>query len=186
MARIIDLVEQFTISTKELGFNAVIALIILVFGILLGKFIKLILKRASKKFQLDKIFESHGIEVVLTIIKWTVYIFFIGFAIEQLDIPYLSTSFADAVSIIPKSIGALTIIVLGYVLARFFQKNIVRNSSKEWFLLGYLLYHFLIYLSLLFSIQLIFVGNDFLSNWISVIITVFYLLFIVLFYTRKK
>jgi hypothetical protein len=56
-------------------------------------------------------------------------------------------------------------------------------------MLSEITFHFLVYLSFIISVQLIFSSDTFLIQWLTIVITVFYLLFMALLYTdvvRKK
>tara|TARA_Y100000034_G_scaffold106885_1_gene135926 strand:- start:606 stop:1157 length:552 start_codon:yes stop_codon:yes gene_type:complete len=180
MVTIAEIITNFTTSSKEIGVNLITAIIIIVIGIFIGKFVKLILNRVTKKLKLEKVFKFGTVEVGLTIIKWTIYLFFIGVGIDKLNIPYLSISFANAISIIPKSVGALVILIGGFVLGKFLQNSIEHTGKKDWKLLGDISFYFFIYLSFIIAIQLIFAANAFLLNWTSVIFTAFFLLFLTL------
>jgi hypothetical protein len=182
MVGLADVIREFTLNSKNIGLNLFIGLVIILIGIFIGKFVKLILNRVITKLKLDKIFKFGTLEVGLTIIKWSIYLFFIGFAVEQLGIPYLSTSFANAISIIPKSIGALVILVVGFALGRFFQDTIEQTGKKDWDLLGNISFYFFVYISFILSTHILFVTNQFLVNWISLIFTTFFLLFLTLKY----
>lgn len=176
-------IREFTVNSKDLGGDLLAALIIVIIGIFIGKFVKLILGRISRRLKLDKILKYGTVNVGLTVIKWSIYLFFIGFAIEMLNIPYLSEDFIDTLSIIPISVGALVILIAGYFLGGFF-KNATIQADKEWTLLGNIIFFFFMYLAFMISIQLIFAFNHFLVNWISIIFTGFFLLFLTLRYKK--
>src|SRR3989344_9348744 len=126
MATISDIIGEFTLNSKDIGINLLIAVIVLVLGILLGKLVKLILRVVAQRLKLEKIFRFGSIDAFLTIIKWTVYIF-ITLAIDELSIPLLNTSFFDALDIVPKSVGALVIIATGFSLGLFLKKTIIKT-----------------------------------------------------------
>ena len=112
MAYIIDAIEQFSENFKDIGFNLLLALIIIVIGVLIGKFVKLILSRSAKKLKLDTIFKYGAVEVFLTIVKWAIYLFFIGFAIKQLNLPYFCFFFFCGIFLITKIIYTFFIFII--------------------------------------------------------------------------
>lgn len=183
MVNILEVIKEFTLNSREIGFNLLTSLIIVIVGIFIGKFVKLILSRVFYKLKFEKIFKFGTVEVGLTIIKWAIYLFFISFAIEQLELPYLSNGFLSSLSLIPKSIGALIILVGGFFLGKYLRDNVVQ-ANKEWSLLGHICFYFFLYLAFIISIQLVFTSNVFLVNWISLIFTGFFLLFLVLRYRK--
>jgi hypothetical protein len=180
MAGLSEVILEFTTNSRNLGLDLLVAIFIIVIGILIGKFVKLILNRVVLKLKLDKIFKFGTVDIGLTIVKWAIYLFFIGFAVERLSLPYLSTSFTNAISIIPKSIGALIVIVAGFILGKFFQNTIDQTGKKDFEPLGYMSFYLFIYISFILSIHLIFVASQFLVNWTSLIFTSFFLLFLTL------
>lgn len=186
MESLVDVLRTFTINSKEIGINLLVAIFLILIGIIFGKLIKLVLKRLSRKLKLDKIFKFGSIELFLTIVKWTVYVFFFAIAIEQLSIPLLNTSFLNALSIIPKSLGSLIIIILGFSLGNFLRKTISQTNQKEWGVLGEIIFLFFVYVSFIISAQLLFVSNDYLQEWIIIILTGFFFLFVSLKYALFK
>jgi len=182
----IEALRQFTAIIKSVSVNFLIAALIAALGIFMGKLVKLVLRKIFERMGLPKIFKFGSIEAGLTIIKWSIYLFFFGFAIDQLKIPYLSTSFVSALTIIPKSIGAYIVIILGFLIGKFFQEAIAQTKKKELNLLGEISLNFFVYLAFMISIQLIFANDDYLVRWISVLFTGFYLLFAVIKYGWKK
>ena len=181
-----DVIRNFSIDSKEIGINIITALVIIVIGVFVGKLVKFILNRLSNRLKLRDVFKFGSVDVALIIIKWTIYIFFIGLAIKHLNLPYISTTFTEIISIIPKSIGALIAIMIGFFLGQFFLKAIVQTKNKEWFLLGNISLYFFIYVSFIISIQLLFSPNAYLVNWITLLFTGFFLLFAALKHGIKK
>lgn len=181
-----DVIRNFSIDSREIGINIAITLIIIIIGVFVGKLVKFILNRISNRLKLRDVFKFGSVDVALIIIKWTIYIFFIEVAIKHLNLPYISTTFTEIISIIPKSIGALIAIVMGFFLGQFFLKAIVQTKNKEWLLLGNISLYFFIYVSFIISIQLLFMPNEFLTKWITLILTGFFLLFASLKYGLKK
>ena len=179
MVNVLDVIKEFTLNSREIGSDLVIAFIIIVIGIFIGKFVKLVLNRFLGRLKVDKLFKFGTVEVGLTIIKWAIYLFFISFAIQQLKIPYLSNGFIESLAIIPRSIGAFIVIIAGFLFGKYLKDNITQ-ANKEWSLLGHISFYFFLYLSFIISIQLIFFSNAFLISWISLILTSFFLLFLVL------
>ena len=45
MVSVFDVIREFTLNSKIIGTNLVIALVIIVIGVLIGKFVKLVLSR---------------------------------------------------------------------------------------------------------------------------------------------
>ena len=52
-----NVIKEFTLNSKNIGFNLFVGLIIIVVGIFIGKFVKLILSRLVTKLKLNKIFK---------------------------------------------------------------------------------------------------------------------------------
>lgn len=186
MAGLLEALMAFLLDSRTVGMEILRALAILVVGIFIGKFVKLLLKKAAAKLQLERIFKFGAVDISLTLIKWAVYIFFLEFAIEQLRLPYLSTSLTNALSIVPRSIGALIILTAGFALGTFFRTTIVQTGKKDWVPLGHIFYYFFLYLAFILVIQLIFTSNAFLSTWVSLLFTGFFLLFLTLHYYKSQ
>lgn len=183
MINIFEIIKEFTLDFRAISANLIIALVLIIIGIFIGKFVKLILGKVFNRLRLEKIFKYGTVDISLTIVKWSIYLFFIGVAIEKLNIPYLGAPLYNTISIIPKSIGSLIIIIAGFFLGSFFKDSIIQ-ANKEWKILGNISFYFLLYLSFIISIQLVFTFSSFLVNWVSVLFTGFYLLFLTLRYKK--
>ena len=134
-----------TLWSKVAGFmpNLVAAIVILVIGYFIAKFIGFVLARLLKKVGLDKLSKSVGViktleraaiklspsEIVGAIGFWIIMLTFLVTATESLGLPRVSSTIDDVVLYLPKVIAAAVIFIIGLFLANFL-RDIVRGSAE--------------------------------------------------------
>ena len=147
----------------------ILALIIIAFGIFVGKFTKYILRWIFEKTRIEVFFKHDVIDTFLTIVKWSVYIFFISIALKQLSIPILSVYLSAALDIVVQLIGSFVIIIVGYAVGVFLKDSVEKIGKKEWKHLGLILFYFTLYISIAYALLLAFSSEPELANNIVLI-----------------
>jgi hypothetical protein len=151
--------------------NLVLAFIILIFGIFVGKFVKWTLgKVLINGFKLNSVFRFGFIETSLIAVKWIVYILFFQYALTVLQLPFLSDYLTKGLGIIPQVISSVVIVIIGYAIAVFLKKGLVRTEREPLELLGSILFIFVIYISLTLALISAFASiQDVATNTILII-----------------
>jgi small-conductance mechanosensitive channel len=111
-------------------------LILLIVAYIAGKIIKIIsikilnivgLKRVTSKSWVESILKVAGykgsiVELIGDLVKWLVYILFLAIIIQTLGLPGVADIFTSVAVFIPRFIGAILIIAIGFIIADFFGK----------------------------------------------------------------
>lgn len=119
-------------------------LLLLVVAFITGKIVKIIslkiltiigLKRITSKSWAETILKATGyngsiIELISDLVKWLVYILFFSLIIQILGLVGVAGIFTSIASFIPRFIGAILIIVIGFIIADFFGK-IFEEASRS-------------------------------------------------------
>ena len=63
------------------------------------------------------------------IVKWIIYILFIAFIIQNIGLPGIADIFTQTAVFMPRIIGAILLIVLGFIVADFFGKIFEEDAS---------------------------------------------------------
>lgn len=121
-------------------------LILLLFAYIAGKIGKAItvkllsiigLKKTNVRSMTDNILKATGyggtvVDLVGDLVKWFIYIIFLGVVIETLGLPQLFTVFNTIAFFIPRVIGAILIIVIGFLVADF-MGSAFGEAAKKFF-----------------------------------------------------
>lgn len=174
--------------TGDLLLNLVIALILLVLGIFIGKSIKYLLRKLIEKLKITKIINKPVIDMILIIIKWSIYILFINFALTQLAIPLFTGWLTTILSIIPTITGSLIVIVVGFSLSVVVRRTILESNFKDNVLLSEILFYFINYIFIVFALKmaLIFLKDMFIINSLTIVFTVFGLVALLVYIYKNQ
>ena len=134
-----------SVWSKVAGFlpNLVAAIVILVIGYFIAKFIGFVLSRLLNKIGFDSlsskvgvisILEKSGIklspsEIVGALGFWIIMLTFLVTATESLGLPRVSATIDDVILYLPKVIAAAVIFIIGLFLANFL-RDLVRSSAE--------------------------------------------------------
>lgn len=166
-------ISGINLTPGELVLNIIICLLIILIGIFLGKIIKLGLRRLIEKSKLEKIINPSFINLFLVIIKWSVYIMFINFALLQLEMPIFTGWLTTILSVIPSLTGALIIIASGFGIATYLKKTIENSRVEGWEILSMIFFYFINFVFIIFGFKtaLISIRDNFLINMLLGIFT---------------
>lgn len=140
--------------------NLILAAILIIMGIFLGKFIKFILRKIIEKAEVMKTTKKSFINLFLTIIKWSVYILFIILALDQLGIPQLTKWLTSTLVVIPALVGALFLIGIGFAIAVYLRDLIEESKILGWKVLSTILFYFVLYVFIIFALKTVLIGQD--------------------------
>ncbi len=140
--------------------NLILAAILLVVGVFLGKFIKYIVRKGIEKAGIEKSAKKNFIELFLSVVKWSIYILFISLALDQLGIPELTKWLTSALVVVPALVGSLLLIAIGFALATYLRDLIQESSIENKYVLATIFYYFVIYSFLVFALKTILIGQD--------------------------
>ena len=118
--------------------------LLLIVGYIAGKLGKLIvtkilaavgLKRLTTKTWAESVIKITGykgtiVELIGDIVKWILYITFIGIIIQEIGFPGVADIFTQTAAFLPRFIGAILIVVIGFIVADFFGKVFEEAGSR--------------------------------------------------------
>jgi len=144
---IYDLIsETFGINLDQVLLRGSIATLLIIAGIFLGSIISIGLKKLSQKLDLSKYIRGSFIDLSIGVIRWSVYIIFLTFGLNQLQIPTLTNFFTSILITIPAFAGALILLVLGFALA-YYLRGVIKNSEvKGCETLSQIIFYFVLYI----------------------------------------
>ncbi|MFT5657345.1 MAG: hypothetical protein ACI9KN_000618 [Gammaproteobacteria bacterium] len=136
-----------TLYSKLAAFipNLIAAIIVLVAGYFIAKFIGFLLSKILEKLGVDKLSNKIGLKKFLAkasvkielssligaIIFWMFLLTFLITAAETLGLDRVSSTIDEFVFYIPKIIGAIIIVVIGLAVGHFL-KNAIRTTAEEY------------------------------------------------------
>ncbi len=119
-------------------------LILLIAGYIAGKLGKVIVTKILSAVGLKKIttrtwaesliritgYRGTIVELIGDIVKWIIYIAFLGMIIQLIGFPGIADIFTQTAAFMPRFIGAILIIVIGFIIADFFGKVFEEAGGK--------------------------------------------------------
>ena len=128
------------VNFNQLGIDFILAIFIVIFGVIFGKLVYKGLKHLSKKSELNKKIRGSFINLILVVIKWSIYLIFINLGLQQLKITALSNYFTIFLITIPAFIGALAIIAIGFMIAIYLREVIEDAEITGWDLISKIIF----------------------------------------------
>lgn len=127
-------------------------LLILLIGWLIGKIFGKIVRSILKKLKADRYFKfGRGFEVsnIFSVIAtWTIYLLFIILAVDMLEVDILSEILLDVLKFIPLIVEGIIIILVGYLLAKYVQGQIVASKMSYSEIIGQVIFFFTIIITI--------------------------------------
>ena len=160
------------IDIDRLILGGIISVAIIIFGIFLGKIVTIGLKRLSEKLELDKKIRGSFIDLFVVIIRWSIYIVFLSFGLNQLEIPSLTNFFTSVLITIPALAGALILIILGFIIAYYLREVIKNSEITGGKLISKVIFYFILYIFGVYTIKKALISlSEATTNWIIIILT---------------
>ena len=150
--------------------NLIFATVLFLMGLVLGWFIRLILKKIIEKAEIEKTTRKSFISLFLNVIKWSIYLLFISLALDQIGIPELTNWLSSALVIIPAFVGALILIAVGFGIAVYLRDLIEESRILGWNILSMIVFYFILYVFLVFALKTALMSQD--KNTVNAIIVI--------------
>ena len=181
-------IETFfnSINFDVWAFRSFITIALILMGIFVGIIFTKALKKLSTKLELQKNIRASFIDLFLVIIKWSIYLIFLNFALKQLQILSLTAFVSKILIIIPAFTGALVLIASGFAIAVYLRDVIEDSEVTGWRMISMIIFYFIIYISIIYALKtaLIFL-DDIISNYAIVALTIIFGV-ATAYYTVKK
>jgi len=157
--------------------NMITAIIILVIGFIVGKIVGKVVKEILLRVRIDKycnICEKDKFKLNISslgslISKWVIYIWFIQLGVATLGVSELTTLTASAVNFLFGAVGAVIIILVGYVFAYFVKEQVVHSKTFYGDVIGNLIFFLIVYVSVALALPFVKIDPT-LINWLLIVI----------------
>jgi len=147
-----------------------LAVIILLIGIFLGKFVAYILSKIVKTADIEKEIRPSFLKLIITVIKWSIYIIFVNLALSQFSIPQISGLVTKVLVVIPALTAALVLIGIGFAIAIYLREVVEDSEVTEWKTLSIYIYYFVLYIFGVYALNLALISIDSLFRNILVVL----------------
>ena len=169
-------------------FKILLAIFFIILGVLVGKIVSFLLKKISDKMQVEKKIRPSIIVLFLFIIRWSIYLLFINFAVRVLEVSVLTEILSKILLILPTLTGGIILIVLGFGIALLL-KNVITdiNIPEKGNLLAEVSFYFVWYIFGLYALRTALNSLDaVIRNYITLIWTAVLSFGIILYYTKQE
>jgi hypothetical protein len=151
------------------------SMIILIIGFIVGKVVGKVTQEVLIRVKIDKyVTEKEKFKLKISdmgslIAKWVIYIWFIQLGVAALGISALTALTSSAVQFLFGAVGAVVIILVGYIFAYFVKEQVIHTKTFYGDVVGNLIFFLIVYVSV--ALALPFVNIDpTLINWLLIVI----------------
>jgi len=157
----LPLIEWLNIEDiNQFIFNLILAILLIIIGIFLGKLVKYLIRRLFEKIKADKAVKWSILELILTVIKWSIYLLFIYLALGMLNVPTLTGWLEKALLPIPALVGALILVVVGFIIASYLKEVIEETEVKGREALAKAVFYFVWYVFLVYAVKTALISQE--------------------------
>ncbi len=149
-----------TDSIRNLLFEIFLAIGILLFGILFGNLISHLLLKIVKAVNINKKIPNSFIKLIITVIRWSIYITFLIISLTKFSVPILGDFITRILVVIPALTGALILISIGFAIAIYLKRIIKDSEIVEWKTLSTYIYYFVLYVFGVYALNLALISID--------------------------
>ncbi len=128
-------------------------LLIIIFGILIAKLVSKGLKRLYSQIELQKYIQQSFFQLFVLVIRWSIYLLFFGWAINQLEISSLSNMFANFIIVIPAFTASLIILGIGLTVAFYLRQSIEDSEVTGWKFISLSFFYFILFVVGIYSLR---------------------------------
>lgn len=174
---ILDAVRGISLVNVSLvAVRVILAIVLVVVGLFLGKLIKFLLRKTSEKMKLDSVINYNFINLALVIIKWSIYLIFLNLALIQL--PFLNEIvpiISQILIVVPAITGAIILLSVGLAIAVYLKEAIEDSEVKKGKFISQALFFFVVFVVSVYSIKVALVSID--STIVNYILIIFAFIF---------
>ncbi len=174
MAEELYVANQLMRPFSPLILNTVIALLLLLFGWVMGRIIGTLAKKILRKLKIDKYFKlDKGIklsEIISLVISWIIYFVFIQSAVAVLGITTLTNVFGGVIRLVSGLLGGLIVILVGYVVGKYVQGQITKSKTEYSGALGQLMFFFTMVVTISIALELASIPTKLINNIILILV----------------
>jgi hypothetical protein len=175
---ITTILSNFVVGVANYIPNIVSAVILLVIGLVVGKVLGKITREAIVRMKLEKyLTEGRKLpisiaDVFSVIVRWWVYLAFITAALSEnvLGIPALATWMSEINAFIPNVVGAVIIIIVGYILGEYIRDQITRSETLYATIVAKVTFFFIMYVAIAMALPILGIPAVLVNSILLVII----------------
>lgn len=151
------------------------SIIILIIGFIVGKVVGKIAKEILTRVKIDRyISEKEKFKLNISdlgslIARWVIYIWFIQLGVAALGIDQLTALTSSAVEFLFGAVGAVIIILVGYIFAYFVKDKVVHSKTFYGDVVGNLIFFLILYVSVALALPFVKIDPT-LINWLLIVI----------------
>jgi len=165
---------QIWASTLNILPNVIAAIILLLVGWALGKVIGRVVKEVLRRLRLDRYFkfgEAFKVSEIFSIaIAWIIYLVFIKAAVGTLGIAALDEFVGNVLAFIPKILGAMIIILVGYVIAEYVQREVTKTKTEYSRTIGKVIFFFTLVISIAIALPFLQIDTTLINGIILILV----------------
>lgn len=148
------------VDVNQLIVKGSLSIIILAFGILLGKWLGKGLEKIFEKLEVQKHIRGGFLKLITITARWSIYLLFLNFAIQQLKIPALSEFFGGIILIVPAFTGAMILLSTGFVIAIYLREIIEDAEIDGWEFISQTVFYFIMYIFGVYAVKTALISFD--------------------------
>ena len=137
-----------------------LATVILFIGISIGKFVAYILSKIVRNIDIEKETKPSFLKLIITVIKWSIYIVFVNLALSQFSIPQISGIVTKVLVVVPALTAALILIGIGFAIAIYLREVVEDSEVEGWKTLAAYIYYFVLYVFGVYALNLALISID--------------------------
>lgn len=161
-----------TIQSNSLIFNGFISLSLIVLGIFLGKSVSYLLSKLGEKLDIGKKIRPSFLGLIITLIRWSIYLIFINFALLQFPTLNITNITANVLLAIPFFLGAIMLIVFGFIIANYIKEVINEAQINGGKFISLYLFYFVIFVTGIYALRIaLFSFKDSILNYLLMMIS---------------
>jgi uncharacterized membrane protein len=151
------------------------AIVILLIGFVIGKVVGKISKEILVRVKIDNYitgkekFSLKISELGSIIARWLIYIWFIQLGVAALQVTEITAITMSAVDFLFGAVGAVIIILVGYIFAYFVKEKVVHSKTFYGDIIGNLIFFLIVYVSVALALPFVKIDPT-LVNWLLIVI----------------
>ena len=156
--------------------NIIAAVILLFIGWVIGKILGMLTREILKRLKADIYFKfGRGFEVSKIfglIVSWIIYLAFIQAAVsrEVLGISTLELFVGQVLAFIPGVLEGMIIILVGYILAKYVQGQVIATKAEYSKFIGQVIFFFTIIITVALALPFVGIDPSLINNIIVILV----------------
>lgn len=144
-----------TIQSNSWILSGLVSLFLIILGIALGKSISYLLTKLGNGLDMGKKIRPSFLGLIITLIRWSIYLVFLNLALLQLPIQNISSFTTNILLVIPIFIGAIILIVLGFAIGNYLKEVVEESQIHGSKFLSHYLFYFVIFVTGIYALKII-------------------------------